>query len=91
MAKAPAWQEDKEIDRKQIKDTPKGHHTVYRVASSGLLSNGSSDGVRTVQFFYLIVSDQGEQMIVTFSMTPQQVQHLGDRDLELVREIAFPN
>ena len=89
MAKTPGWQEDKEVERKQIKDSAKGHHTVYRVASSGLLSSGSSEGVRTVQSFYLIVSDQGEQMIVTFSTTPPQVPRLGNRDLELVRDIIF--
>jgi hypothetical protein len=86
MAKTPGWAEDKEIERKQLTDTSKGHHTVYRVAAAGEL-----DGVRTVQYYYLIVSPQGEQLIVTFSVVPQQVPRLGSRDLELVREIVFPD
>ena len=87
MAKTPSWQEDKEIERRVV--NMKGPHAVYRVASSGLLSTGAADGVRTIQYFYLIVSNQGEQLIVTFSMTPQQVQRFGDRDLEFVRDIVF--
>src|ERR1019366_2005348 len=85
MAKTPGWAEDKEIERKQLKDTSKAHHTVYRVASAGEL-----DGVRTVQYYYLIVSPQGEQLIVTFSVVPQHVPRLGSRDLGLVREVVFP-
>ena len=86
MSKTPGWVEDKEIERKEVKDAPKGQHTVYRVAASGEL-----DGVRTVQYYYLIVSPQGDQLIVTFSVVPQHNQRLGARDLELVREIVFPD
>ena len=85
MSKMPGWTEDKEISREKLKDTPKGQHTVYRVAASGEL-----DGVRTIQYYFLIVSPQGEQLIATFSIVPQQVPRLASRDLELVREIAFP-
>ena len=85
MAKTPGWAEDKEIERKEIKESGKSHQKVYRVASSGEL-----DGVRTVQYYYLVVSSQGEQMIVTFSVVPQQVAHFAARDLELVRELVFP-
>ncbi|MSQ96109.1 MAG: hypothetical protein EXR98_16360 [Gemmataceae bacterium] len=87
MAKTLGWAEDKEIERKEFKaeERAKGHHAVYRVVASGTL-----DGVATVQHFYLIVSPQGEQRIVTFSVVPQHVQRLGARDLELIRELAFP-
>jgi hypothetical protein len=85
MAKMPGWTEDKEISREKLKDTPKGQHTVYRVAASGEL-----DGVRTVQYYFLIVSPQGEQLVATFSIVPQQVPRLASRDIELIREIAFP-
>jgi hypothetical protein len=86
MAKTPGWALDKETDRKTLENPPKGHHTVHRVIASGEL-----DGVRTVQYFYLIVGTSGEQLIVTYSVVPQQVQRLGSRDLEMVREIAFPD
>jgi hypothetical protein len=85
MAKTPGWALDKETERKTLENAPKGHHTVHRVIASGEL-----DGVRTVQFFYLIVGTSGDQLIVTFSVVPQQTTRLGARDLEMVREIAFP-
>ena len=82
MAKTPGWVEEKEIERKQL-DGGKG--TIFRVASTGELG-----GVRTVQYYYLIVGPAGDQLVATFSVVPQHVQRLGSRDLELVREIAFP-
>ena len=86
MAKTPGWREDKETDRTEIKNLPKGHHAAYRVVASGSL-----DGVQSTQYFYLIVGVNGQQAIVTFSVDPQQVQRFGGRDVELVREITFPD
>ena len=85
MSKTPGWAEEKVIEREVLKDLSKGHQVVYRVVASGEL-----DGVRTVQCFYLIVGSGGEQLIATFSVVPQQAQRLGARDLEMVREITFP-
>jgi hypothetical protein len=85
MTKTPGWALDKETDRATLDNLPKGHHTVHRVIASGEL-----EGVRTVQYFYLIVGTSGEQMIVTFSVVPQQTTRLGSADLEMVREIVFP-
>jgi hypothetical protein len=45
--------------------------------------------VKTVQSFYLVVSPGGEQMIVSFSVVPSQVQKLGVRDMDLVRGVTF--
>lgn len=85
MNKTPGWALEKETERKTLETNGKGHHTVHRVIASGEL-----DGVRTVQYFYLIVGVGGEQAIVTFSVVPQQAARLGSRDLELVREMSFP-
>jgi hypothetical protein len=87
MSKTPGWVEDKEIERRPLKadELAKGHHAVYRVVASGELDN-----VRTVQYFYLIVSPEGEQRLVTFSVVPQHVERLGTRDVELIRELQFP-
>jgi len=85
MAKTPGWREDKETDRTELKNLPKGQHAVYRVVASGSL-----DGVQTTQFFYLVVGATGHQALVTFSVDPQQVRAFGARDVELVRELAFP-
>ncbi|HZZ81689.1 MAG TPA: hypothetical protein VFE62_24520 [Gemmataceae bacterium] len=85
VAKTPGWVEDKEIERKEIANPTNGNQTIYRVAASGDLA-----GIRTVQYYYLIVGPRGDQLIVTFSVVPQHVQRLGARDVEMVREIAFP-
>jgi hypothetical protein len=85
MAKTPGWMEDKQTECQSLPNLPKAHHSAYRVVATGDL-----DGVRTVQYFYLIVGVNGEQAIVTFSIDPQQVQRLGARDVEMIREIAFP-
>jgi hypothetical protein len=86
VAKTPNWVEDKEIERKEIPNPTNGNQKIYRVAASGELA-----GVRTVQYYYLVAGPRGDQLIVTFSVVPQHVQRLGARDLEMVREIAFPD
>ncbi len=85
VAKTPGWALDKETERKTLDQLPKGHHTVHRVIASGEL-----EGVRTVQYFYLVVGTSGEQLIATFSVVPQLATRLGSADLEMVREIVFP-
>ena len=85
MRGTPGWTETKEIERKELPAGPNGHAAVYRVAATGDL-----DGIRTTQYFYLLVGAKGDQLIVTFSIDPQQVERLGARDLELIREITFP-
>jgi hypothetical protein len=83
MKTTPGWKEDELIEKVELK-APRGH-AVYRVTASGTL-----DDVRAVQSFYLVASPQGEQMIVSFSVVPSEVQKLGSRDMDLVRGIAFP-
>jgi hypothetical protein len=83
MAETPGWEEEQVLEKTKV-DVPNGH-TVYRVTASGTL-----DRVKAVQSFYLVASAQGEQMIVTFSVVPTQVQKLEARDLDLVRSITFP-
>lgn len=85
MAQTPGWVIDKVSEREEIKERAKTHHKVYRVMASGEL-----DGIKTWQYFYLVVGTQGEQLVVTFSVTPQQVPRIGTRDLELIRDLAFP-
>jgi hypothetical protein len=82
MAKTPSWSVEQKDNPEELKPS-KSQHKVYRAAASGEL-----DGVKTWQCFYLIVSPQGEQVIMTFATAPQDVQRLGARDLELVRELV---
>jgi hypothetical protein len=83
MKTSPGWQQEKLVEKTELKE-PRGH-AVYRVTASGTLNE-----VQAVQTFYLVVSPQGEQMIVSFSVVPGQLPKLEGRDLELVRSVAFP-
>jgi len=82
MKATPGWQEEQMLEKTQLKNAG---HALYRVTASGSL-----DDVKTVQAFYLVAGPQGEQLIVSVSAVPSQVQKLGSRDQELVRSITFP-
>ena len=41
-----------------------------------------------MQYFYLVAGPQGEQTVLTFTMTPKQAQKLESRDLVLVRGLS---
>jgi hypothetical protein len=84
MKTTPGWHEEHLLEKTELK-ADKGH-ALHRVTASGTL-----DDVKTVQSFYLVAGPKGEQLIVSFSVVPSQVQKLGARDLELVRNITFPN
>lgn len=84
MTEAPGWKHEDLID-KNDKVEVGGGVKVYRVAASGEL-----EGVKAVQYFYLLHDPQGYQMIVTFTMAPNQARNLDARDLALLRGIRFP-
>jgi hypothetical protein len=83
VANSPGWAQDTLIKAEEVK-TPSGQWT-YLVAGEGDL-----DGVRAVQYFYLIASASGNQTVLTFTMTPVQTQKLGSRDLEFVHGFVVP-
>jgi hypothetical protein len=86
MRAIPGWSETRQLEENDmLPKGPKSQHTVYRVGAEGDLN-----GVKTTQFFYLIVGANGEQVVVTFSVGPSQVQQLGQRDLDMIRAIEFP-
>jgi hypothetical protein len=83
MAKTPGWQQGEVTEQGKLSGAPSGM-TLYRVTAPGAL-----DGLKCVQSFYLLIGAQGEQVIVTFSMKPEQVENLRERDLEMVRSFTF--
>jgi hypothetical protein len=83
VANAPGWEQDKLFKDEEVK-LPSGQWG-YLVAGEGDL-----DGVRAVQYFYLVAGPQGDQALLTFTMTPAQTQKLGSRDLEFVRGLMLP-
>jgi hypothetical protein len=84
MAATPGWEQEKLVDAKEV-EAAKGSWT-YRVEAAGKLN-----GLSAVQYFYLLAGPQGDQMVATFTLTPNQAQKLGTRDLALLRGITFPD
>ena len=84
MINAPAWEQIQELEKvKKVNDA--GANQVFRYAAEGTLN-----GIRVVQYYYLVAGEQGDQLVVTFTMTPQQAAKLGSQDIALVRSITFP-
>jgi hypothetical protein len=83
MAQAPGWVQEK-ADGKEV-EAPKDHW-LYRIEALGQLN-----GLKTQSYFYLLAGPQGQQLVLTFTLTPSQATKLGARDLALVRGVAFPD
>jgi len=84
---APGWENEKELERTAKVDVAGDSGLkVYRVAAAGKLND-----VSAVQYCYLVNGVQGNQLLVTFTMDPSQVEKLDSRDVSLIRSIAFPS
>ena len=83
MAEAPGWNPTKEIERKGDLGHPH-KYTVHRVSASG-----QHLGVECIQSFVYITRPEGDQVLVTFSMPPNQAANLNGRDEDIVRTLAF--
>jgi hypothetical protein len=83
VANSPGWTQDTLIKAEEIK-LPSGQW-AYLVAGEGDL-----DGMRAVQYIYLVAGPGGDQAVLTFTMTPAQTQKLGSRDLEFVHGFTLP-
>jgi hypothetical protein len=82
LARTPGWEPEQELQAGEVsgQDRP-----VYRLAVAGKM-----DGVPVVQNFYLIAAPKGEQVVVTFTMSPKQVEKFGARDLSLIGALEVP-
>jgi hypothetical protein len=81
---APGWEGKVLPDSAKAQTLENGQWT-YFVAAEGEL-----DGVHALQDSYLVAGPNGDQVVLTFTMTPAQAQKLGSRDLELVRGLTLP-
>jgi predicted exporter len=61
------------------------HPGDAQIAAYDIAVKRDLNGVRAVQYFYLVAGQSGEQAMLTFTTTPGQIQKLGSRDLEFVR------
>jgi hypothetical protein len=83
MTQTPGWEPEEEVQAGEI---PQEGAWVYRLSSAGKL-----DGLKVTQNFYLVAGPGGDQVVLTFTMTPAQVQKLGTRDLSMIASVAFPS
>lgn len=84
MARTPGWSQGKIVEQAEVKSP--NEYWIYRVAATGTF-----DGEEAVQYFYLVAGPQGEQTVLTFTMTPKQAPKLESRDLTLVRSLIYPS
>lgn len=82
VRRTPGWVPEQEL---QAGPVPGLGNQVQRLAVAGKL-----DGVAVVQNFYLVTGPTGAQVIVTFTMTPKQVEKFGARDLNLIGGLEVP-
>jgi hypothetical protein len=85
IAETPGWVGEKVLKTEEVQAAAGSGHWIYQVTAEGEM-----EGVKALQHFYLVAGPQGDQVLVTFTMTPAQAQRLGTRDLDLLRGIAFP-
>lgn len=81
----PGWQPERELQASEIKEGLEEGYWLYRISTVGKL-----DGMDVMQNFYLMAGPDGRQVILTFTMTPKQVERLGSRDLSLAGSVDFP-
>ncbi len=84
LADIPGWVPKGGLDDGEVPTAP--GHWLYRVAAQGEM-----DGLPVVQAFHLLAGPQGDQLVVTFTATPEKQRAVGTRDLGLVNAIDFPS
>lgn len=82
MNEASGWRPEKALQEGEV---PSEGRWVYRYSVQGEL-----EGVAVLQSFYLLAAPTGEQVVVTFTMTPKQVDKLGARDLTFIGSLEVP-
>ena len=82
--RTPGWVVEKDLQEGEVPSGDKGRW-VYRISALGQLDN-----VPTMQNYYVVTSPGGEQVVVTFSLSPKQAEKLGTKDLSLIGSLELP-
>jgi hypothetical protein len=83
MAATSGWEPAQEL---QSGEVPSGEgRWVYRLSVQGKLQ-----GVEVLQNFYLVAAPTGEQVVLTFTLSPRHADKLGARDLALAGSMEVP-
>jgi len=85
MAKTLGWEQESLPEPGKKVDDPRAGFWIYHIEAAGTLN-----GTRAVQHFYLLAGPQGDQVLLTFTMSPSQASKLNTRDLRLIRGLTFP-
>ena len=84
MYESPGFELKKELQAGEVPSEQK-ERWVYRLSALGEL-----EGVEVMQNCYLLAGPNGEQVVVTFTMTPKQADKLGASDLSFVGNLDVP-
>lgn len=84
MASTPGWEPDQVLQSGEVPH-PEKDRWIYRISALGEM-----DGLKVLQNFYLVAGQNGEQVVVAFTMKQAQADRLGTRDLTLVSSVGFP-
>ena len=85
MSKSLGWEQEDQPETGKVIPDPRPGYWIYQIGSSGTLN-----GTKAVQYFYMVAGPQGDQVLMTFTMSPSQAAKLNTRDLPMVRGLTFP-
>jgi hypothetical protein len=85
MSKTLGWEVEDTPEKGKVVPDPRAGYWIYQFSASGTLN-----GTKAVQYFYMVAGPQGDQVLLTFTMSPTQAAKLNTRDLPLVRGLSFP-
>jgi hypothetical protein len=77
------WRPERELQSGEV-PSAEGKY-VYRLSEQGQL-----DGVAVLQNFFLVAAPTGEQVVLTFTLSPKLADKLGARDLSMAASIEVP-
>jgi hypothetical protein len=83
MNKTSGWKPEREIQADKVPSTDGKY--IYRLSVQGQL-----DGLQVLQTFFLVANNDGDQVVVTFTMPPRNADKLGARDLSLAGSLEVP-
>lgn len=83
MRTSAGWRPERELQSGEIPS--EGGRWTYRLSEIGQLNN-----VTVMQNFYLVAAPSGEQVVLTFTLSPKMADKLGARDLSVATSIEVP-
>ncbi len=84
IANSPSWETDKVLQAGEVPPGGEGRW-IYRVSMLG-----KADGMSVMQNCFLVAGPNGDQAVVSVTLTPKKAEQLGSRDLSLAGSVEFP-